>query len=57
MAIQTSFAEKVPCSQNGNHRFLASLGDDGELDLALLDVKSRVRSLSLRENELIHPVF
>jgi hypothetical protein len=47
MAIQTSFAKEVTWSQDGNHRFLALLGNDGEFDLALLDVKNRVRDLSL----------
>jgi hypothetical protein len=47
MAIQTSFAKKVTWSQDCNHRFLALLGNDGEFDLALLDVKDRVRDLSL----------
>jgi hypothetical protein len=32
------------------------LGNDSELDLALLDVKDGVRSLPLRENDLIVPV-
>src|SRR6266481_9632942 len=57
MAIQTSFAEKVAWSQDCNHRFLALLGNDGEFDLALLDVKNRVRDLSLRKNNLILPIF
>src|SRR5206468_12394723 len=57
MAIQTSFAEKVTWSQDCNHRFLALLGNDGELDLAFLDVKNRVRDLSLRKNNLILPIF
>jgi hypothetical protein len=57
MAIQTSFAKKVTWSQDGNHRFLALLGNDGEFDLALLDVKNRVRDLSLRKNNLIVPIF
>src|SRR5207247_10463114 len=57
MAIQTSFAEKVTWSQDRNHRFLALLGNDGEFDLALLDVKNRVRDLSLRKNNLILPIF
>src|SRR5580658_5933370 len=43
MAIQTSFAEKVTRLQNTYDCFLAPLGNDGELDLALLDVKNRVR--------------
>src|ERR1700692_2737234 len=45
MAIQTSFTEKVAGSQDCNDRFLALLGNDGEFDLALLDVKNRVRDL------------
>src|SRR5947208_16775987 len=57
MAIQTSVAEKVTWAQDCNHRFLALLGNDGELDLALLDVKNRVRDLSLRKNNLILPKF
>jgi hypothetical protein len=47
MAIQTSFAKKMTGSQDCNHRYLALLGNDGELDLALLNVKDRVRDLSL----------
>src|SRR2546430_15857080 len=57
MAIQTSFAKKVTWSQDCNHRFLALLRNNGEFDLALLDVKNRVRDLSLRENNLILPIF
>jgi hypothetical protein len=49
MAIQTSFAKKVTWSEDCNDRFLALLGNDGEFDLALLDVKNRVRNLSLRK--------
>ena len=47
MAIQTSFAKEVTWSQDCYYRFLALLGNDGEFDLALLDVKNRVRDLSL----------
>ena len=47
MAIETSLTKKVTWSQDCNHRFLALLGNDSELDLALLDVKDRVRNLSL----------
>jgi hypothetical protein len=47
MAIQTSFPKKLTWSQDSNHRFLALLGYDSEFDLALLDVKNRVRNLSL----------
>ncbi len=47
MAIQTSFAKKMTGSYDGDHRLLALLGNDGQLDLALLNVKDRVRDLSL----------
>ena len=53
MAIEASFAKKVAGTQDRNDCFLALLGNDGELDLALLDVENRVRDLSLRENNLI----
>ena len=33
--------------------FLAPLGNDGELDLALLDVKNSVRLAALRKNNLV----
>ena len=47
MAIQASFAKKLAGSQDRNDRFLALLGNDGELDLALLDIKDRFRNLTL----------
>src|SRR3954471_21184043 len=56
MAIQTSFTKKMTGSHNCNHCFLALLRKDGELDLALLNIKDRVRSFSLGENNLILPV-
>src|SRR3984893_18234264 len=57
MAIQTSFAKKMTGSQDCNDRFLALLGNDREFDLALLDVKNRVRYLSLGKNNLILSVL
>src|ERR1700730_10810906 len=57
MVIQTPFAKKVTRPQDCDHRFLALLGNDGELDLALLDVKNRIRDLSLRKNNLILSIF
>ena len=53
MSIQTSFAKKLTLFQDCDHRFLALLGNDGELDLALLDVKNRVRDLSLRKYNIL----
>ena len=57
MAIQTRFTKKLTKSEDCNDRFLALLGNDRELDVAFLDVKDRVRILSLRENNLILPEF
>src|SRR6202165_3009380 len=57
MAIHTSFAKKMTWSQDCDDCFLALLGNDSELDPALLDVKNRVRDLSLRKNNLILPIF
>ena len=45
--LDAAFAKKVTRSEDCNDRFLALLGKDGEFDLALLDVKNRVRDLSL----------
>src|ERR1700733_12973354 len=53
MAIQTSFAEKVIRFQNSHDCFLAPLGNDSELDLALLDVKNGVRRIALPEHNFI----
>jgi hypothetical protein len=57
MAIETSFAKEVASFQDCDDCFLALLGNDGEFDLALLDVKNRVRGLSLRKDNLILPIF
>jgi len=57
MAIQTSFAKKMTGSYDGNHRLLALLGNDGQLDVASLNVKDRVRRVSLGEDNLILPVL
>ena len=47
MPIETPLAKKVTRFQNSNDCFLAPLGNDGELDLTLLDVKNRVRNVTL----------
>ena len=47
MAIEAPLAKKVARSEDRNDCFLALLGNDGELDLAFLDVKNSVRDLSL----------
>jgi hypothetical protein len=57
MPIETPLAKKVTRSQNSNDCFLAPLGNDSKLDLALLDVKNRVRNGTLRKNNLILLIF
>src|SRR6201981_2476791 len=57
MPIETPLAKKVTRFQNSNDCFLAPLGNDGELDLAPLDVKNRVRNVTLRKNNLILLIF
>ena len=57
MAIQTSFAKKVTRFQNTYDRFLAPLGNDSELNLALLNIKNRVRLAALRKNNLVFVIL
>lgn len=57
MSVQTAFAEKLSCAQNGNDGFLAFLGDDDQFDLALLNVEHLIRDIALRENALTGPKF
>src|SRR3954447_22045984 len=57
MAIQASFAKKVARPGDCNDVFLALLGNNGEFDLALPDVKNSVRDLPLREYNLILAIF
>jgi hypothetical protein len=44
---QTSFAEEIIRTKNRDDRFLALLGNDGELGLAFLDVEDRLASVAL----------
>ena len=57
MAIETCFAKKVAWFQDSYDRFLAPLRNDRELDLAALDVKDRVRNVTLAENNLALLIF
>ena len=52
MAIEAALAEELARFQNSDDRFLALLGNDCELDPALLNVKNRIRRLALREDDL-----
>jgi hypothetical protein len=54
---QASFAAKLILAEDGDDRFLAASGSDRDLDLALLNVKNRIRDGSLREDFLVLPVL
>ena len=45
--IQAPFAKKAAGSKDCDDRFLALLGDDGELELAFLEIKDRIRDIAL----------
>jgi hypothetical protein len=42
LARETALAKKTTFRQDGNDRFFAALGDNGELHFAVLDVKHRI---------------
>jgi hypothetical protein len=47
MAVETPFAKKVTRPNKTDDCLFAPLKNDGELDLALLDVKNRVANFTL----------
>jgi hypothetical protein len=53
MAIEAPLAEELARFQNPDDRFLALLGQNCELDPALLNVKNRIRHFSLLEDVLV----
>jgi hypothetical protein len=53
LADQASFAEEIAGAHDPDHRFLALLGRDHNLDLALLDVENRVCCGRLSEDHLV----
>ena len=53
VAIETSFAKKMGGCQNAYDCFLAFFRNDGELNLARLDVKNRVCRITLRKYNLV----
>jgi hypothetical protein len=57
MAIETCFTKKVVWFQDSYDRLLAPLRNHRELDLAALDVKNRVRNVTLAENNLVLLIF
>jgi hypothetical protein len=44
---QAAFAAELVHSENYDDRFFASVGHDGDLDLAFLDVEYRIRWIAL----------
>jgi hypothetical protein len=50
---QTSLAEEFIRSEKRDDRFLALLGNDGDLRLAFLDIEDRVGGIALREDDLV----
>ena len=57
MTIHTTFAKKMAGLQNRDHRFLALLGCDGQLDPSFLNVKHSVRDVALLKHNLIFLKF
>ena len=51
------FAEELVRSKNGDDRFLALLGNDGELRLAFLDVEDRIARVALGKDDLAFAVL
>jgi hypothetical protein len=57
MAIQTSFAKELIRLEDCDYGFLSLLGNNGQFDLAFLDVENRVGNVPLREHNLPPPKF
>ena len=54
---KTSLAEEFVRTEDCDDRFLALLGNDGELHLAFLDVEDRIGRVALRKDDLAFAVF
>ena len=54
---ETSLAAKFIRPENCNHSLLAAFRNDRDFELALLDIKNRIRSVALREDCLALAVF
>jgi len=57
MAVHAAFAKELAGLQNRDDRFLALIGYDGQLDLALLNVEHLVGDITLLEYVLIFKEF
>ena len=53
LPCQRTLAKKVPFTHDGDRRFLAGLGYDGEPHFAFLDVEHGVRPVALGEDQLL----
>src|SRR5579863_5942716 len=53
MAIHAAFAEEMPGLEDRDDGLLALFGQDGELDLPLLNIKYRLRDIALFEDFLV----
>ena len=54
---QASFAAEFVRPQDRDDRLLALLGDNGDFDLALLDIENCIRRTALREDRLVLLIF
>ena len=50
LAGQATLSKEVPHGQDRDHRLLALVGDNGELDLPFLDIEDSPSLVALREN-------
>src|SRR5487761_1280863 len=57
LAGQTALAKEIPLVMDCDDRFLPLLGNNVNLDLALLHEKDRVRRISLAEDRLALSIF
>jgi hypothetical protein len=54
---EATFAEEIAGAQHRDHRFPALCGDHGQFDLALANIKDRIRRIALGEDDFVRPVF
>jgi hypothetical protein len=57
LTCQASFTEKLAFALDCDHSFFAVHGNDGHLDVAVLDVKHGIGGISLGEDRLILRIF
>jgi hypothetical protein len=57
MPVQAALPEEVTISVERDDRLPTLLGDDADLDLALLNVEDGISRVALREDLLVLPIF